>query len=125
MHIDAAAPLRLVARDRAALYDQRRIRRDVHAAAALRVAARDFAAANAVDDRQGGVVLHLDDVTIIVLLVAVAVQGVTVQINRDCLLVHLDLISAVLLAGDVRAQLDHLSARRLLDRVLQAVPVTD
>ena len=123
--VHAAAPLGLVAADGAALEDARGTFGDVDAAAAGGVAALDHAAAPAVGDRQGRLPLDLDNVAVAVRLGAVAVQRVAVQIEGDGLAVHLDPVPAVLLAGDVRAKLDRLSARGVLHRLLQAVPVGD
>ena len=76
----------------------------------------DLAAPLAVGDRQHGLRLHLDHMAVSVLLRPVPIQRVAVQIQGDGLPLHLDPVPAVLLAGDVLAQLDRLPAGGVPDR---------
>ena len=122
VRVHAAAPLRLVPGNGAALKNAGGALGDVDAAAALRVAALDHARAPRVADRQRGLACDLDHVPVVALAGAPAVHRVAIQVDGDGLAaVHLDAVRAV--GGNVVAQRDHLTVLRVLDRLLQATPV--
>ena len=125
LHVDAAAlVVSAVAGDGAALQVEDRLVVHEDAAAMLRPAAHDGAClfSTAVHDREDRLVIQFQDMAIVILVLAVAVQGVAGKVDRDLLVFDRDAI----VGGSGRVILverDGGTARSFFDPLLQGRPV--